>query len=169
MYRCPWLPSFPFPLSNSCRAQRPWPRWRGGGMDTDHWLVAGQHFDRIERCAGPADHGLPGGLWHGEPESGPGVAWGRQCSHADPLAGDRVPQHRDHAAGDILAARDPGRDHEHHHSRHIRQRQFGPLENKRSDPDPHGEGPRYPRWMPLAGFLASTTVLLFNGWLVLAG
>lgn len=38
---------------------------------------------------------------------------------------------------------------------------------KGSDPDPRGEGPRYPRWLPLAGFLASAAVLLFNAWLVL--
>ena len=38
---------------------------------------------------------------------------------------------------------------------------------KGRDPDPAGDGPRYPRWLPLAGCVISLSVLAFQGWLLL--
>ncbi len=38
---------------------------------------------------------------------------------------------------------------------------------KGRDPDPHGDGPRYPRWLPLAGCAISLSVLAFQAWLLL--
>jgi amino acid transporter len=38
---------------------------------------------------------------------------------------------------------------------------------KGRDPDPDGEGPRYPRWLPLAGCGVSLGVLAFQAWLLL--
>ena len=40
---------------------------------------------------------------------------------------------------------------------------------KQTDPDPHGRGPRLPAWLPLSGACACVTVLLFQGWTLLAG
>lgn len=37
---------------------------------------------------------------------------------------------------------------------------------KRDDPDPEGEGPRFPIWLPVAGFVATVLVLGFKLWLV---
>lgn len=39
---------------------------------------------------------------------------------------------------------------------------------KRNDPDPHGSGPRFPRWLPLAGFITTISVLVFQGFLLLS-
>ena len=38
---------------------------------------------------------------------------------------------------------------------------------KGRDPDLDGDGPRYPRWLPLAGCGVSLGVLAFQGWLLL--
>ncbi|MBT8444989.1 MAG: APC family permease [Gammaproteobacteria bacterium] len=38
---------------------------------------------------------------------------------------------------------------------------------KGRDPDPDGDGPRYPRALPLAGFAICIAVLAFQGWLLL--
>lgn len=38
---------------------------------------------------------------------------------------------------------------------------------KRRDPDPHGVGPRLPRFVPLAGFILCALTLLFQMWLVI--
>lgn len=38
---------------------------------------------------------------------------------------------------------------------------------KGRDPDPDGDGPRYPRVLPLAGFAICLAVLAFQGWLLL--
>ncbi|MFW2403945.1 MAG: APC family permease [Gammaproteobacteria bacterium] len=38
---------------------------------------------------------------------------------------------------------------------------------KGRDPDPRGDGPRYPRWLPLAGFVITLLVLAFQAWLLL--
>jgi amino acid transporter len=38
---------------------------------------------------------------------------------------------------------------------------------KGRDPDPAGDGPRYPRWLSLAGFAICIAVLAFQGWLLL--
>lgn len=40
---------------------------------------------------------------------------------------------------------------------------------KGRDPDPEGEGPRLPRWLPLLGALGSVLVLGFQIWLVISG
>ena len=40
---------------------------------------------------------------------------------------------------------------------------------KRRDPDWEGQGPRFPMWMPLAGFCTCVAVLVFEGWLRLSG
>lgn len=40
---------------------------------------------------------------------------------------------------------------------------------KGRDPDPGGDGPRYPRWLPLTGFIVSLAVLIFQAALTLNG
>lgn len=38
---------------------------------------------------------------------------------------------------------------------------------KQINPDCHGEGPRFPRWLPLTGFLSCLAILLFQLWIML--
>jgi hypothetical protein len=35
------------------------------------------------------------------------------------------------------------------------------IKGKGNDPNPHGDGPRFPRWLLLVGFIATIAVLLF--------
>lgn len=39
---------------------------------------------------------------------------------------------------------------------------------KKINPDWTGEGPRFPRWLPMVGFMVSLAVLLFQGWLLVS-